>query len=97
LESAEDNRPSSDNNIATVLDLQGISKPDHGFDDPVGDTKAKVNQFLQNPGDPTPIQTLTKEAIAGDLVLGGVVVFRPIDTTGSNTARGAGVVNPEDA
>ena len=94
LESAEDNRPIVGQYIATVLDLQGISQSQiTALTTRLGDTKAKVNQFLQNPGDPTPIQTLTKEAIAGDLLYSAVLsYFVAIDTTGSNTARGAGVV-----
>jgi hypothetical protein len=92
-QSGEPNRPVVGEFIATALDLQGISASQFTtLRVRLEQTKAKLDQFRQNPGDPTPVQTLTKEAISGDLLYSGVLsYFGAIDVMGQLMARRANV------
>ena len=92
-ESGEANHPVVGEFIATALDLQGMSPNQFtSLKARLEQTKARLEQFQQNPGDPTPIRTLTKEAISGDLFYSGLLsYFAAIDTTGQLVARRANV------
>ena len=92
-ESGEANRPVAGEFIATALDLQEISQSQFtSLKTRLEQTKAKISQFQANPSDPTPIQTLTREAISGDLLYSTLLsYFVAIDMAGKVAARSTGV------
>ena len=51
-------------------------------------TKTKLEQFQQNPDDPTPIQDLSKEDLSGDLLYSGILgYFASVDGSDQLAAR----------
>ena len=92
-ERGEANRPVVGEYIATATDLQGVSPGQlTSLKTRLEQTKAKLEQYQANPNDPTPIQTLTKETLSGDLLYSAVLsYFAAIDTAGQISARSAKV------
>jgi hypothetical protein len=92
-ETGEANRPTVGEYIATALDLQGVSAGQLTvLKTRLETTKAKLDQYQTNPNGPTPIQTLTKETLSGDLLYSAVLsYFAAIDTAAQVSARAARV------
>ena len=93
-ESGDDNRPTVAEYIATALDLQGVS---------IGQVtalrvrlealKARMDQLKQNFTDPSPIQSLTKETLSGDVLYSTVLsYFAAIDAAAQMSAGASKVV-----
>jgi transglutaminase-like putative cysteine protease len=92
-ETGEANRPVVGEYIATALDLQGISAGQlTTLKARLETTKAKLDQYQANPADTSPLQTLTKETLSGDLLYSAVLsYFAAIDTAAQVSARSAKV------
>ncbi|MBI5910931.1 MAG: transglutaminase domain-containing protein [Betaproteobacteria bacterium] len=93
-ESGDFNRPVVGENIATVLDLQGVSALQLlTLQARIESTKVKLEQFQQNPADPSGIRSLTKEDMAGDFLYAAVLgYFASIDGSAQVFAKAAKVV-----
>jgi hypothetical protein len=85
----EPNHPIAGEYQAIGLDMQGISASQlAALKARLEQTKAKLEQFQQNPNDPTPIQNLTKEDLSGDLLQAGILgYFASVDGSDQLTAR----------
>jgi len=79
---------------AIGIDLQGIgAKQLQELQARLQATKAKLTQFQQNTSDTTPINGLSKEDLAGDIVQTGIVgYFAQVDTSDKLSSRSAGSV-----
>jgi len=93
-ESGDFNRPIVGEHIATTLDLQGIGAQQLvRVNARLESTRAKLEQFQQNPLDPTPIRSLTKEEYSGELLYATVLTyFASIDSLGQLLAQTVGAV-----
>jgi hypothetical protein len=93
-EPGEPNRATVGEYVVTALDLQGIGSGQlTTLTSRIAQTQATLQQVAQNPADPTPLQTLTKEAVTGDLLYSGLLYyFLSIDSSGQLIAQRAKVV-----
>jgi transglutaminase-like putative cysteine protease len=81
---------------AIAMNLQGTDSHQLGkLQTKLARTKAAIDQYMGNTGDTTPLQNLTKEDIAGDIVYSGILAyFADVDQKDDLTARGrSDVVN----
>lgn len=94
-EEGEDNRPSAGEYIATAMDLQGFATvPQSVFRARLENTRTRLDRIRANPTDPTPLQGLSKEDLAGDLLYGAIgVYFGAIDRMAQIAGKATGVVN----
>jgi len=93
-ESGADNRPTVAEYIATALDLQGVSSGQvTALRVRLEALKARMDQLKQNFTDPSPLRSLTKETLSGDLLYSAVLsYFAVIDAAGQMSASAAKVV-----
>jgi len=85
----EPNHPIAGEYQAIGLDLQGISASQlAALKARLEQTKAKLEQFQQNSNDPSPIESLTKEDISGDLLYAGILgYFASVDSSDQLAAK----------
>lgn len=85
----EPNHPIAGEYQAIGLDMQGVSAGQLAvLKARLEQTKASLEQFQQNPNDPSPIQGLTKEDISGDMLYAGILgYFASVDGNDQVTAR----------
>ncbi|MDO9385108.1 MAG: hypothetical protein Q7T65_00240, partial [Thiobacillus sp.] len=85
----EPNHPIAGEYQAIGLDMQGISASQlAALKTRMEQTKARLEQFQQNPNDLSPIQNLTKEDLSGDLLYAGILgYFASVDGSDQLTAR----------
>ena len=88
-EEGSPNRPIAGEYHAFALDLQGVGASQlAALKTKLEQTKAKLEQFQQNPNDATPIQNLTKEDLSGDLLYAGILgYFASVDGADNLAAR----------
>jgi hypothetical protein len=93
-EAGADNRPTAGDYIVTFLDLQGAGQGQvQALQNRIAATRARIEQFRQNPSDPAPLLSLTKEELTGDVLYSGVLgYFAAIDAAATLNARNSGVV-----
>jgi hypothetical protein len=93
-ESGADNRFIVAEYTATALDLQGVSAGEvTALKGRLEALKAKMDQLKQNFADPSPIQSLTKETLSGDLLYSAALsYFAAIDAAGQISASASKVV-----
>jgi hypothetical protein len=91
-EEGEANHPIAGEYHAIALDLQGVSSSQlTALKTKLEQTKAKLEQFQQNPNDSTPIQNLSKEDLSGDLLYSGILgYFASVDGSDQLAARSNG-------
>jgi hypothetical protein len=91
-EEGEANHPVAGEYHALALDLQGVSASQlTALKTKLEQTKAKLEQFQQNPNDSTPIQNLSKEDLSGDLLYSGILgYFASVDGSDQLAARSNG-------
>ena len=95
-EEGEPNQPVAGDYHAIALDLQGTGANQlTALKTKLEATKAKLDQFQQNPSDSTPILNLTKEDLSGDLLYAGILgYFASVDGSDQLAARASGgIVN----
>jgi hypothetical protein len=93
-EAGEDNFPLVGEYIATALDLQGLGASQiDSIKTRLQATAARIEQFQQSPGDPTPVQSLTKEQLVGDVLYGVILSYLAATSqVGRNAARTIGAI-----
>ncbi|MDB5813858.1 MAG: sugar-binding protein [Rhodocyclales bacterium] len=91
-EEGEPNKPIAGEYHAIALDLQGISKGQlDEFKQKLQTTQTKLLMFQSNPSSTAPIQGLTKEDVAGDLLYSGVLgYFDSVDGNDQLSAKSNG-------
>ena len=91
-EEGEINKPIAGEYHAIGLDLQGIATSQlQTLQSRLQQTKAKLEQYQQNPNDPAPIQNLSKEDLSGDLLYSGILgYFASLDANDQLAARTSG-------
>ncbi len=93
-EEGEPNQPVAGEYHAIALNLQGTSVAQFvAMKSKLEATKAKLDQFRQNPTNSTPMQNLTKEELTGDLLYVGILsYFASADGSDQLTARASGSI-----
>jgi transglutaminase superfamily protein len=93
-EGGEDNRPIVGEYAATALDLQGVSRGDVArLQARLDATKAKLQQFQLNTADTSPLASVTKESLTGDLLYTGILgYFGNVDANDKFSERADGSV-----
>ena len=95
-EEGEPNAPIAGDYHAIALDLQGTGQAQlTALKTRLEATKAKLDAFQANPHDTTPIQSLTKEDLSGDILYSGILgYFASVDGSDQLAARSRGdIVN----
>jgi hypothetical protein len=91
-EGGEENRSIVGEYNATALNLQGVSQSQIAkLRTRLQATKARLDQFQLNTSDLTPLQSLTKEDLSGDLLYSGILgYFNEIDANDTFSLRANG-------
>lgn len=85
----EPNAPIAGEYHALALDMQGTGQAQlTQLKQRLEQTQTQLAQFQQNPADPSPLQALTKEELAGDLLYSGILgYFASVDGAEQLAAR----------